>query len=129
MKLTTVKPCTIPMMFHDMELIHDIRVVVATKDGLKNPVRCAVRMGRSSSASIVHAVVDIYGPKFEAHGYAYAGSWGYCKTSSAIGYAIESAGVILDESIRVKGLQGVRDALIAITRKLGYKGSIIVTGV
>jgi hypothetical protein len=124
-----LKDMAIPGTFHDLELVNDIRVLVNTKGGIIEPVSCQVKMGRSASATVVHAAVWIAGNGHYAQAHDTANGGGYCKVSSAIAGALTKAGVELSERISGVGEEAVREALIAITRKLGYSGSIIVVGI
>ncbi len=129
LSIENMKDQSIPIRFDELELVNDIYVVVNTKSGLVSPIHCQVRESRSANSSVVHAAIWISGKCCYGSGYDSAEGGSYCKVSSAIGGAISVAGIKIPEGIDGRGLQAVRDALIAITRKLGYKGSIIVTGV
>jgi hypothetical protein len=75
-------------------------------------------MGRSRSASGVYCSIWISGPHAEWSGCGTAGGHGYHKASAALSAALRSAGWELDEDIDGVGDNAMRDALLAIGRKL-----------
>jgi len=101
-------------------------VVVRTADGLKTPVKARCFMSRAASASTVYACVWVHGNGYSLSGRGKASGYGYHKESVAIDEAIVSAGIKLSESINGAGDAAIEEALIAITRALGYKGRCIV---
>lgn len=93
--------------------------IVTTKEGSTVEARCW--MGRSRNSSVVYAAFWVYGHKtgFSASGRGTAGGGGYHKASAAIGEAIESAGITLNQSIHGVGGTAIRCALQAIVTALG----------
>lgn len=75
-------------------------------------------MSRSRSASVVYCSIWVDGPNAEWSGYGTAGGYGYHKASAALSAALRSAGWQLDEDIDGRGDSAMRDALLAIGRKL-----------
>ena len=59
-------------------------------------------------------------------GYGKATGSGYCKESAAIDEAIANAGIALDERFGGRGESAIRDAAIAIGRKLTGKRNLIL---
>lgn len=109
---------------------------------LYEAVTVRVYMGRSSGASTVYATVWIRGNKnaLFISGSGSAGGQGYCKESTAIAEALDSAGIELygDPYGRVQskkrmyfggtGLSRLHDILDAIAKKQGFNinGSILI---
>lgn len=110
----------------DKELVRTFNVVALHReDGMKEIITVRCWMGRSRSSSVVYATIWTFGgPWVSGHGKA--GGGGYCKTSAAIGEAIESAGIELDQDIHGRGESSVREALRAIAHAMGYDGILIV---
>lgn len=118
------------------EVVSYREVVVSTRSGIETPVVCKCYMGRSSSASVVYANLWIRGKNFYTSGSGSAGGYGYHKESAAVQGAITSAGVTLhgspyggerDNNKTQTYIDGVGDsaidqALLAITRALGFRG-------
>ncbi len=59
-------------------------------------------------------------------GYGKATGSGYCKESAAIDEAIANAGIALDERFGGRGESAIRDAALAIGRKLTGKRNLIL---
>lgn len=108
----------------DKELICSFNLI-GCKDGEMRElatVRCWMR--RSRSASTVYASIWTYEPWVSGKGSA--GGYGYCKKSAAVGDAIRSAGIELDQDINGRGESAIRDALRAIGEEMGYSNLLIV---
>jgi hypothetical protein len=100
------------------ELVRAYSVVgINDKGELSEGVTCRVWMGRSSGASVVYASVWTHGKAYTS-GTGKAGGGGYDKVSAAVGDALESAGIKLDEDINGRGDRATRDALIAVARDI-----------
>ena len=110
----------------EKETISNYNVVVVYKGEIKEPVTCRCYMGRSRQASTVYASVWISKTGFYTSGRGSAGGYGYHKESAAIGDALRSAGVELDQDIDGRGELAIEEALIAVVRALGYKGKVKV---
>jgi hypothetical protein len=67
-----------------------------------------------------YACVWIFGPDIHATGSGKAGGYGYHRASAATQEALNSAGVVLDQSISGVGDGAMEDALIAIAKHMGY---------
>lgn len=68
-----------------------------------------------------HVCAWFHGNVDHGSGYGRAGGYGYCKTSAAVGEALHAAGVELSEPISGRGISMVRDALMAVGKKLTGK--------
>ena len=84
---------------------------------------CRIYMGRSSSASVVYAIVWTG----KSDGVGKAGGYGYDKCSAAVGEAIGNAGYTLEHRIDGVGLDAVKQALLAIARFNGCAAPAIVS--
>ena len=103
-----------------------IRTYNVITDGLKNIITARCYMGRSASASTVYASIWINSPGYHSSGKGKASGYGYHKESAAIGAAIESAGITLDQSIDGVGDAAIEEALKAIASALGFSHVLIV---
>ena len=103
-----------------------IRTYNVITDGLKEIITARCYMGRSASASTVYASIWINASDVHTSGKGKAGGYGYHKESAAIGAAIESAGITLDQSIEGVGNTAIEDALKAIAAALGFSDVLIV---
>jgi len=73
-----------------------------------------------------HCIAWFYGEDSDGNGYGKATGGNYCKESAAIAYAIDDAGIELGERIRGLGASMVRQAAIAIGKKLTGKRKLIL---
>jgi len=73
-----------------------------------------------------HCIAWFYGKDSYGNGYGEATGYGYCKESAAIAYAIKDAGIELSEPIDGRGESMVRQAAIAIGKKLTGKRKLIL---
>jgi len=108
------------------EQIACYQVVAVYKGDFKYPVTLRLFMGRSNQASVVYACIWCNTPDRWFSGKGNAGGYGYCKQSAAADSAIRDAGIVLEKSIAGVGESAIREALAAITRKLGYRKFTIV---
>jgi hypothetical protein len=69
--------------------------------------------------TVAYACVWIDGGGAYARGAGRAGGGGYCKASAAAGAALGDAGVTLRDDIDGRGLESIRDALMALGVHLG----------
>ncbi len=103
-----------------------IKVYNVITDGLANIIIARCYMGRSANASTVYASIWINAPGYHSSGKGKANGYGYHKESAAIGAAIESAGITLDQSIDGVGDAAIEEALKAIASALGFSHVLIV---
>ena len=103
-----------------------IRTYNVITDGLKEIITARCYMGRSASASTAYASIWINASDVHTSGKGKAGGYGYHKESAAIGAAIESAGITLDQSIDGVGDGAIEEALKAIAQALGFSNVLIV---
>lgn len=91
-------------------------------------VDCRLYMSRSGDgASPVYcALWLLYGENGYSSGRGTASGYGYHKRSSAVGQAIRSAGIKLDENIDGVGDDAVKDALTAIAEACGATQVLVV---
>lgn len=84
---------------YNKELVSAFSLVVRMPDGsLREAVTARCYMGRSASASVVHAVVWVRCKDGEwTSGSASAGGYGYHKESAALADAVRSAGIKLQD--------------------------------
>ena len=73
-----------------------------------------------------HCIAWFFGKDSFGNGYGKATGYGYCKESAAIAYAIDDAGIELGKRIRGLGASMVRQAAIAIGKKLTGKRKLIL---
>ncbi len=98
------------------------------KDSLeiREPVTARLWMARAASASVCYATIWIGGHANDTEvslaGHGSAGGWGYHRNSAALQFAIESAGIKLDQRIDGVGDTAIEAALLAIARAV-YPGS------
>lgn len=104
------------------EMICTYNVVTNT---LKELITVRCYMGRSANVSTVYASIWVHGDIYTS-GMGKAGGGGYHKTSAAIGNAIESAGIALDQDIWGVGEGAIHEALKAIAEALGFSNVLIV---
>ena len=85
-------------------------------------IDCRLYRGRSKSAT-VYCCVWISGTDVNCRGLGKAGGYGYDKRSAAVASALRDAGINAD----VSGVGGgaVKEALIAIAERIGYKNTWI----
>ena len=77
----------------------------------------AMRLYASTRAARIHACTWIYPASgFLSHGYGVAGGGGYCRRSAAGAHALEAAGVELSECVSGRGVDALRNALLATAR-------------
>ena len=105
------------------ELVKSYNVIT---DTLREIIMARCYMGRSASASTVYASIWINSPGYHSSGKGKASGYGYHKESAAIGAAIESAGITLDQSIDGVGDAAIEEALKAIAQALGFYHVLIV---
>jgi hypothetical protein len=128
----------------DMELVSTYQLVANHKGELREVITVRLYMGRSRSASVVHASVWITcADGSDRSGRGDAGGYGYCKQSSAIGVALRAAGVALygspygrysGEAVDMKkmfymdgtGTSAMGEILAAVARAAGYRGAMIL---
>ena len=103
-----------------------IRTYNVITDGLENIITARCYMGRSKESSTVYASIWIDTPCYHSGGKGKASGYGYHKESAAIGAAIESAGITLDQSIDGVGDAAIEEALKAIAQALSYSRFLIV---
>ena len=102
---------------------------VIYKGEIVTPVTVRCFMGRSAQSSTVYACAWINGRGHERSGAGQAGGHGYHKESAAIGAALDSAGVSLAQNIDGVGESAVKEAILAIVKKMGYRGTVKITGI
>jgi len=73
-----------------------------------------------------HCCAWLYGVDSYGTGYGKAAGSGYCKESAAIDEAIANAGVVLNKRFGGMGESAIRDAALAIGRKLSGKRNLIL---
>ena len=108
------------------ELVSYWEVAVYRKGELTFPINVRCWMGRSHSASVVHASIWANDRDTYLAGSGKAGGYGYHKESAAIDAAFRSAGIELAQSISGVGDTAIREALEALARALGYRKFAIV---
>jgi len=121
------------------ELVSAFSLVVRLPSGeLREAVTACCYMGRSASASVVHAVLWV--KCADGHwtsGNGSAGGWGYHKESAAIASAIKSAGIELKDMDRTDrkdhwfdlsgtGTSYYPQVFEAIARAAGYCGRTLL---
>jgi hypothetical protein len=105
---------------HKKELTRALSVVALQGNGSPTEVVTARwYMGRSADASVILCSVWIHGGGIYTSGAGKAGGGGYDKYSAAFADAINSAGVVLNESIAGVGNTAIERACAAIVRVLG----------
>lgn len=109
---------------YDKELIYAATVVGCAAGEMKELVTVRCWMGRSRSSSVVYASIWTFQPWTSGSGKA--GGYGYCKKSAAVGDAIQSAGIRLDQDINGRGESSIREALKAIADEMCYSNILIV---
>mgnify|MGYP003681479988 CR=1 FL=1 len=77
-------------------------------------------------SSVCHCTAWFHGKKHHGSGYGSAGGGGYCKESAAMNEAIENAGIKLDKHFGGMGDIAMREAVIAIGKKLSGKRKLIL---
>lgn len=125
----------------DKEMVDSFNLIVNHKGELRDVIVVRCYMGRSASASVVHASVWIYcADGTYRSGRGSAGGYGYCKTSTAIGEALRAAGVRLfgtpysyrDDTVDMKksfymdgkGTSALDKILASVARAAGYRGAM-----
>ena len=121
------------------ELVSAFSLVVRMPDGsMREAVTARCYMGRSASASVVHAVLWVRCADGEwTSGSGSAGGYGYHKESAAIADAISSAGVTLQDLDRTDrkdrwfdlsgtGTSYYPQVFEAIARAAGYRGRTLL---
>lgn len=108
----------------EKETVNEKNLVTIYKGEICSPVRAAWYMGRSASASVVYCSIWVRNIGFYTSGRGSAGGGGYHKESAALGEAIRSAGIELDQAIDGCGDRAMDEALEAIGRALGYRGKM-----
>ena len=103
-----------------------IRTYNVITEGLENIITVRCYMGRSKESSTVYASIWIDTPCYHSSGKGKASGYGYHRNSTAIGEAIESAGITLDQSIDGVGNGAIHEALGAIASALGFSNVLIV---
>ena len=89
-------------------------------------VRCYMAR-RSDGSSPVYASIWLHDQNKNHSGRGSASGYGYHKQSAAIGDAITSAGIQLDQDINGRGESAIREALEAIAIELGHtKENILI---
>jgi len=73
-----------------------------------------------------HCCAWFYGADGYGSGYGKATGGGYCKESTAMDEAIANAGIALDQRFGGVGDTAIRDAALAIGRKLSGKRNLIL---
>ena len=73
-----------------------------------------------------HCIAWFYGEDSDGNGYGKATGGNYCKESAAIAYAIDDAGIELSDAIDGRGESMVRQAALAIGKKLTGKRKLIL---
>lgn len=135
------------MMDGDKEQTDSFHLVAVKGGGeIREIATVRVWMGRSKSASVVHASCWVHAQDHQRSGRGSAGGWGYCKTSQAVADAISAAGIRFT-AIESDGYSGVKEkgkrkpwtfggtgrnnienALLAIGRAMGYRRLLVVRG-
>jgi hypothetical protein len=106
-----------------------IQFYQAVTPDFKTPLTVRVWMSRhSDGASPVYASIWIHSDPHHTAGHGKASGYGYYKTSAAVGAAIDSAGIKLDQDIDGRGDSVIEEALSAICAALGYDNVLIVRG-
>jgi len=101
-------------------------VVIALKNKMIiEAVTARYYMGRSRTASTVHATLWVHGAA-DRSGSGEADGYGYHKQSAALANAIRAAGIRLDKNIHGAGDSAIREALLAVARAAGYRGQMYV---
>lgn len=121
------------------ELVSAFSLVVRLPSGeLREVVTARCYMGRSASASVVHAVMWVRcADGHWTSGSGHAGGYGYHKESAAIASAISSAGVTLQDLDRTDrpdrwfdfggtGTSYYPQVFEAIARAAGYRGRTLL---
>ena len=122
----------------EKELVSTYKAVAYKGGEFSTPLTIKCYMGRSNSASVVHASIWVHGKGKWFSGHGSAGGYGYHKESAAICDAITSAGIELRGDVYGRedtnkrayiggaGDSAIREAIGAITRALGYRKFTIV---
>lgn len=110
----------------EKEMVQTYNLVAYKKGELREVITVCCWMGRSKSASTVYATIWVRGPDYWTSGHGQAGGYGYHKISAAVGDAIRSAGIELDQSISGVGERAITLAMEAIALKLGYRKTLII---
>lgn len=71
------------------------------------------------------ACVWIHGDNYHKSGSGHASGYGYHRTSQAVGYALENAGVVLSEDIGGRGEGAIESAIMAVAEALGFPEAMI----
>jgi len=120
------------------ELVSAFSLVVRMPDGsMREVITARCYMGRSASASVVHAVLWVRCKDGEwTSGSGHAGGYGYHKESAAIADAISSAGVTLQDLendckdhwfyLGGTGTSYYPQVFEAIARAAGYRGRTLL---
>ena len=95
----------------------------ASSDIYRSGVLCTFRFYWGSS--VCHCAAWFSG-KQAGSGYGSAGGGGYCKESAAMDEAIQNAGITLDERFGGQGDIAMRNAALAIGKKLSGKQKLIL---
>ena len=100
------------------ECIEQLKLVAVTEYGLRCLITLRFYMGKSPSASVVYAVLELHelGPKVPEQRTASgrAGGGGYHKKSAAASEAFVNAGVLLSKGIDSVGDGAIREAMRAV---------------
>ena len=118
---------------NEKELVSSWSVVGKIKEELREIVTVRCYMGRSRNASKVYAAIWVNGAGIYTSGKGSAGGYGYHKISTAVGRAIESAGIELYDNpygvqqyIDGVGDKAIEEAIMAIAKAAGAKGELLV---
>lgn len=93
---------------HKKEVIGGYSILTVGKDNyIKRVGMIRWYMGRSSLASRVYCVLNVFGTHTFAgrHGEGWAGGYGYCRQSAALGEAIKNAGYDLQANVHGCGVE------------------------
>lgn len=105
-------------------LIHAVSVIGRDDKGMKEVVCARFWMGLSSSSTVVQCCVWVYPHGHCMSGRGEAGGGGYCKKSSALDCALQSAGIRVasreSPSWQLAGSGCIREACEAVAAALGY---------
>ena len=102
---------------------------IAVINGKMREVVCArwYRARKSDGASPVYASIWVFGTGIHVSGNGRATGYGYHKASAALSAAVDSAGIVLSESIDGVGDDAIRSALEAIARAIeGAAAQILI---
>ncbi len=83
-------------------------------------------MGKASSSSVVYATVRVMYNNDFLSGAGQAKGGFYCKQSSSVNGAFESAGIVLENDIGGRGEDAVRGALEALAKHYGFERFLVI---